>query len=182
MEKRLRRLNPSLHRCFTDAVFALQHALSNYRRLFPEYTDHSEQHSMQVVDFCNRLIGKEQIEKLNEDEIYVLLMSCYLHDAGMGVSESDYKIFRQQFDADAWFAGHPRDTEGDFVRRYHHEFSGCLVRKYAQFLEIPSPEHVFCIVQVSRGHRKPICLIPRNIPRTTKCPTAIRSACPIWLR
>lgn len=34
-----------------------------YRRLFPEYTDHSELHSMTVIDFCNRLIGSEQIEK-----------------------------------------------------------------------------------------------------------------------
>ena len=33
MEKRLRQMDPALHRCFTDAVFALQHALSHYRRL-----------------------------------------------------------------------------------------------------------------------------------------------------
>ena len=154
MEKRLHQLNPALHRCFTDAVFALQHTLSHYRRLFPEYTDHSEQHSMQVIDFCNRLIGQEQIDRLNADEIYVLLMGCYLHDVGMGVSEHDYDLFKPQFDPDAWFAEHPQETEEDFVRRYHHEFSGCFIRKYAQMLEIPSPEHLFCIVQVARGHRK----------------------------
>ena len=170
MEKRLRQLNPSLHRCFTDTVFALQHTLSHYRRLFPEYTDHSEQHSMQVIDFCNRLIGKERIEKLNADEIYVLLMSCYLHDAGMGISENDYEIFKQSFDADAWFAAHPRDTKGDFVRRYHHEFSGCFIRKYAQLLEIPSPEHIFCIVQVSRGHRKTDLYDLQEYPADYKMP------------
>ena len=75
MEKRLHELDRPLHRCFADAVFALQHTLSHYRRLFPEYTDHSEQHSMNVIDFCNRLIGKEQIVKMNADEVYVLLMS-----------------------------------------------------------------------------------------------------------
>ena len=154
MEKRLRQLDPALHRRFTDTVFALQHALSHYKRLFADYTDHTEQHSMQVIDFCNRLIGKEQIEKMNADEAYVLLMSCYLHDIGMGISEGDYEAFKNEMDADAWFAGHPQDTKADFVRRYHHEFSGCFIRKYAQLLEIPSPEHLFCIVQVSRGHRK----------------------------
>ena len=30
-------------------------------------------------------LGKEQIEKLNKDEVYCLLMACYLHDAGMGI-------------------------------------------------------------------------------------------------
>lgn len=154
MEKRLYHLNRPLHHRFTDAVFALQHTLSHYKRLFPEYTDHTEQHSMQVIDFCNRLIGSEQIEKLNADEIYVLLMSCYLHDVGMGVSKSDYEAFKQELGADALLAEHPRDTEGDIVRRYHHEFSGCFIRKYAQMLEIPTQEHLFCIVQVSRGHRK----------------------------
>ena len=29
MERRLRELNPALHRRFTDAVFSLQHILSN---------------------------------------------------------------------------------------------------------------------------------------------------------
>ena len=117
MEKRLRALDSRLHRSFTDMVFALQYALSNYRRLFPEYTDHSEQHSMNVVDFCNRLIGKEQIEMMNADEIYVLLMSCYLHDIGMGISQSDYMLFKDKFDADAYFEEHPTDSEGDFVRK-----------------------------------------------------------------
>ena len=91
---------------------------------------------------------------MNADEIYVLLMSCYLHDVGMGISPADYEIFKHEFGADDYFAKHPTDTEGDFVRRYHHEFSACFIRKYAQMLEIPSKEHLFSIMQVSRGHRK----------------------------
>ena len=66
MERRLRALDPALHRRFTDSVFALQHILSNYKLIFPTFTDHTELHSLNVIDFCNRIIG-EQIEKLNAD-------------------------------------------------------------------------------------------------------------------
>lgn len=171
MEKRLHELDRPLHRCFADAVFALQHTLSHYRRLFPEYTDHSEQHSMNVIDFCNRLIGKEQIVKMNADEVYVLLMSCYLHDVGMGISESDYETFKHEFGADDYFEKHPEDTEGDFVRRYHHEFSACFIRKYALLLEIPSEEHLFCIMQVSRGHRKTDLFDDKEYPAAYPMPS-----------
>lgn len=85
MERKLRDLNPELHKRFTDAVFGLQHVLSNYKLIFPEYTDHTELHSLNVIDFCNQLIG-DQIDKMNADEIYCLLMGCYFHDTGMGIS------------------------------------------------------------------------------------------------
>ena len=41
LEFRLRKLDRGLHTRFTDCVFALQKILSNYKLLFPEYTDHS---------------------------------------------------------------------------------------------------------------------------------------------
>ena len=49
MERRLRDLSPELHKRFTDAVFGLQHVLSNYKLIFPEYTDHTELHSLNVI-------------------------------------------------------------------------------------------------------------------------------------
>ena len=88
MEYRLKELDPGLHGRFTDAVFAMQHILSNYKLIFPEYTDHTELHTLTVIDFCNRLIG-DQIDRMNADELYVLLMGCYFHDSGMGISEKD---------------------------------------------------------------------------------------------
>lgn len=170
MEKRLRALDPQLHRRFTDAVFALQLALSRYGRLFPGYTDHSQLHSMTVIDFCNVLIGSEQIEKLNADEIYVLLMSCYLHDVGMGISENDYELFKQQLDHETYFKTHPAASIPDFIRDYHHEFSALFIRKYAQLLELPSPEHLFAVVQVSRGHRRTDLFDPAEYPSEYRLP------------
>ena len=77
LENRLRKLNPELHQRFADTVVSIRKTLFRFRKLFPEYTDHSGLHSMTVIDFCNRLIGPEQAERLNADSIYTLLMSCY---------------------------------------------------------------------------------------------------------
>ena len=71
MERRLRDLSPELHRRFTEAVFGLQNILTKYQKVFPNFTDHSELHSLSVIDFSNHIIGN-QIGRLNADEIDVL--------------------------------------------------------------------------------------------------------------
>ncbi len=154
LERTLRQLDPDLHTRFKDTVFATQQLLSRYRLMFPEYTDHSELHSMTVIDSCNRLIGKERIDKLNADEIYCLLTACYLHDVGMGISEKDYDAWKDEMGEEAFFKDHPDAQKPDFVRVYHNEFSGLFIDKYAELFEIPSKEHAFAIKQIVRGHRK----------------------------
>ena len=129
LEFRLRELDPELHRRFTNCVFALQRILSNYKLIFPEYTDHSELHSITVIDFCRRLIGN-QIEKLDKDELYVLLLSCYFHDSGMGITQKDYEAFSKQIDFGSYFELHPNATQADQIRDFHNEYSGLFIRKY----------------------------------------------------
>ena len=73
MEMRLRELDPALHKRFTDTVSVTGNLLFRYKRYFPEYNDHSGLHSMSVIDLCNQLIGKEQILRLNQDELYILV-------------------------------------------------------------------------------------------------------------
>ena len=111
MEKRLRELDPSLHRRFTDTVAVIQRMLQKYQRLFPEYTDHSTLHSLSVIHFCNRLIGPEQIKRLDADSIYILLMGCYLHDTGMGITEKQYEEFKPQIDVGDYFVKNPDISE-----------------------------------------------------------------------
>ncbi len=170
LEKRLRTLDKDLHQKFKDSVFACGKVLTRYRRLFPEYTDHSELHSITVIDSCNRLIGKEQIEKLNKDEVYCLLMACYLHDTGMGISEKDYEECKEKFGASEFFKNHPDATKADFVRTHHNDFSGYFIEKYKDVFEIPSDEHVFAIRQIARGHRKTDLLDEKEYPSDLKVP------------
>lgn len=155
-EQKLKKEDPVLHDLFVNSVFAIQNMLTKYKNIFPTYTDHTALHSLEVIDFCNTIIGKHNIEKLNADEIYILLMSAYLHDSGMGITFSDYQNFKQHIDFGNYFDTHPDTKEyiPDIIRDFHQEFSGEYIKKYAEFFEIPSQEHIFSIVQVSRGHRK----------------------------
>ena len=149
LEYRLRELDPELHRRFADGVVSMQHLLNGYQRLFPDFTDHTVLHSMTIIDFCNRLIG-DQITRLNKDEIFCLLMGCYLHDVGMGVSDRDLAVFSRELGIESPEA----HDAGDLIRQYHHEFSGQFIRKYAEFFEFPSAPHLRAVVQIARGHRK----------------------------
>ena len=153
LEYRLRELEPELHKRFTDCVFALQRILSNYKLIFPEYTDHTEMHSVAVIDFCRILIGN-QLEKLNKDEIYVLLLGCYFHDTGMGITKKDFDEFSKKIDFGDYFTRKPDVTMPEQIRDFHNEYSGMFVRKYADFFEFPSREHLEAVIQLSRGHRK----------------------------
>ena len=161
MERRLRDLDPELHRRFTDSLFALQYILSNYKLIFPTFTDHTELHSLNVIDFCNRIIAS-QINKMNADEIYCLLMGSYFHDTGMGISSKDYEAFSKEIDFGDYFETHSSENIPDIIRDFHNEFSGLFLKKYASMFDIPSGEHLQTIIQISRGHRK-TCLTDENV-------------------
>ncbi len=153
IETRLYKLDPELHRRFQNAVCTLQIILSRYRQYFPEYTDHSELHSLTVIDYCNQLVGKNA-RHLNADELYVLLVSGYLHDVGMGIPQKDYETFCEEIDFGDYFDTHDRKDTTRIIRDFHNEFSGCFVRKYAELFELPSEEHTYAAIQTCRGHRK----------------------------
>lgn len=153
LEFRLRELDHDLHTRFTDCVFVLQKILSNYKLLFPEYTDHSELHSLTVIDFCNTLIG-ERIHLLNKNEIYVLLCACYFHDTGMGITKKDFEAFSDKIDFGDYFEKHPNPTAAEQIRDFHNEYSGLFIRKYAELFEFPSSAHLEAVIQIARGHRK----------------------------
>ena len=153
LERRLRDLDKDLHKRFTNTVFALQHILSNYKLIFPDFTDHTELHTLNIIEFCNQLIG-DQIDKLNADEIYCLLLGCYFHDTGMGISHKDFDEFFPKINFGNYFDTHDRNNLPEIIRNFHNEFSGLFVKKYAAFFEFPSESHLFAIIQISRGHRK----------------------------
>jgi hypothetical protein len=170
MERRLHELDPDLHRRFAESVFGLQHILSNYLLIFPTFTDHTELHSLNVIDFCNKIIGS-QINKLNADEIYCLLMGCYFHDTGMGIRHKDFDEFSSQIDFGDYFETHSRDSITDIVRDFHNEFSGLFIKKYASLFDIPSPEHLRAIIQISRGHRKTDLMDEKEYPIAMPVPS-----------
>ena len=163
LERKLRDDAPELHQRVRDCTVTLQGMLEKFLPRFPDFTDHSILHSLDVLDYSNRLIGAEQIEKLSPAECYVLIMACYLHDIGMGVGQKDYEAFSQEIDFSGYFADHDASDVAGAIRVYHHDLSGCFIRKYAELLEIPD-ELVFAVVQASRGHRRTDLFDAREYP------------------
>lgn len=180
LERRLRELDADLHLRFTDTVFALQHVLSNYQLIFPDFTDHTELHSLNVIEFCNNLIG-DQINKLNADEIYCLLLGCYFHDTGMGISRNDFIEFSKQIDFGNYFDSHDKDNYPEIIRNFHNEYSGLFIKKYAKFFEFPTPEHMFAIIQISRGHRKTDLNDDKEYPCDLSIPNSNNKVCVKYL-
>lgn len=153
-EAELKRLNPKLHQIYRDSVVVMQEMLQKYQAVFPTYTDHTALHSIDVINFCNAMIGEENIGRLNADELYILLMSAYLHDSGMGVSRADYECFSRRIDFGDTVSDPGQVEIAEVIRLFHQEFSGEYIRKYAPLFDIPTSGHTFAIIQVSRGHRK----------------------------
>ena len=176
MEMRLRELDPALHKRFTDTVSVTANLLFRYKRYFPEYNDHSGLHSMSVIDLCNQLIGKEQILRLNQDELYILLMSCHLHDVGMGITSKEYDEFREKIDFRDYFENHPNASLDRIIRDFHQEFSALFIEKHAGFLELPSEAHLHAVMQVVRGHRKTDLFDRNEFPPDFALPNG-RSVC-----
>ncbi|MBQ3417142.1 MAG: HD domain-containing protein [Ruminococcus sp.] len=154
LENKLRLENSDLHRRTKDSAVVLQKMLESFLPRFPDFTDHTILHSMDVLEYSNMLLGEKQIKRLSAAECYVLIMSCYLHDIGMGINQKNYEELSQKIDFGDYFETHSREDTETIIREFHNEYSGLFIRKYAELFDIPCDEMVFAIVQVSRGHRK----------------------------
>ena len=154
LETKLRKENEGLHRRTKDSAVVLQKMLESFIPRFPDFTDHTILHSMDVLEYSNMLLTDKQIERLSPAECYVLIMSCYLHDIGMGINQKNYEELSAKIDFGDYFETHSREDAETTIRDFHNEYSGLFIRKYADLFDIPCEEMVFAIVQVSRGHRK----------------------------
>ena len=161
IERRLSRLSPELHSRYRDCVVISQRMLTRYENYFPDFTDHTVLHTLDVLELCNQLIGK-QLEQLSAENLYVLMMGALFHDVGMGVSLADFEEFR----AVLGFPEPADDTARAWaVRDYHQELSGLFLKKYGSILDLPNDNYLRAVIQASRGHRKTDLLDEREYPR-----------------
>ena len=150
IERRLSRLSPELHGRYRDCVVISQRMLTRYENYFPDFTDHTVLHTLDILELCNELIG-DQLEKLSAEDLYVLMMGALFHDVGMGVSLADLEEFRQVLG----FPEPEDDTARAWaVRDYHQELSGLFLKKYGPILDLPNENYLHAVIQVCRGHRK----------------------------
>lgn len=150
IERRLAQCAPELHSRYRDCVVISQRMLCRYENYFPDFTDHTVLHTLDILELCNQLIGS-QIERLTAEELYVLLMGALFHDVGMGVSGADFEQFRKVLG----FPEPADDTARAWaVRDYHQELSGLYLKKYWHMLDFPNEAYARAVIQICRGHRK----------------------------
>jgi len=146
--------------------------------IFEEYTLHDISHSENVIkNMCN-FIPAEVKEKLNALEIYLLILSAYLHDVGMAVSKYEedkilksekFLKFRDKYEREVDLIekykeeGNTRAAEFyenqifmDYIRERHHERSyEYIMSNYSgeKGLKMDNENHARVIAKICRAHR-----------------------------
>ncbi len=160
IENALRKRSPNPYKRYKDCFVVSERMLTRYENYFPDFTDHSLLHVMDILNYCAMLIGP-QLERLSAEELYVLATAILFHDVGMGISFSDFDVFMKELGLPVPSDPLERARE---VRRNHHELSGLFLKKYSSIFEIPNERYLFAIIQLCRGHRKTDLMDERQYP------------------
>jgi hypothetical protein len=146
--------------------------------IFEEYTLHDISHSENVIKNMWKFIPEEVKAKLNALEIYILVLSAYLHDVGMAVSKDEedeilkseeFLKFRDKHEREIDLIenykeeGNTRAAEFyekqiimDYIREHHHERSYKYIMKHysgEKGLKIDDENHARVIAKICRAHR-----------------------------
>ena len=136
-------LYSSVINCEKPVKLILQKYITN----FPDFTDHSINHSKDVLQYTEYLID-DVLDKLTDDEIYVLIMAGYLHDIGMCPTKSMIKEIKESDE----FKKSGKTFE-DYLREIHHEISYKYIIKHWEKLKIINEAYAEVIALVGMGHR-----------------------------
>lgn len=154
LEKQLNKLNPALYSNFLKTKEDVTLLLGKYAVNFPQYTDHSITHTNEVFNIAADVLVLEEIESLNDDEIYVLSMACILHDIGMCISEESIQDIIGTEKFIDYRNANPNLTAEDYLRDIHHLLSQKFILNEWESLGIVSEKYAEAIGLVSAGHRK----------------------------
>ncbi len=154
LEKHLIEIDSSLYSKFQETKTEITLLLTKYSSNFPEYTDHSSSHTLEVFQIASELLSDEEIHLLNSDETYILSMACLLHDVGMCVPENKIKEIEGSEEILAYKESHPNITTEIFIRDIHHRLSKKFIIDEHYLLKIPSKKYAEAIGIVAEGHRK----------------------------
>lgn len=121
--------------------------LDKYITNFPDYTDHTINHSKKVLEYAEYALAKE-VKNLTQDEIYILIMAGFLHDIGMCPTNEMKKRIKESPE----FKASNKSFE-DYLRNIHHELSYEYITKHWKKLGIVNEVYAEAIGLVGMGHR-----------------------------
>lgn len=154
LEKRLFQINNSLYISFEKTKAQVSLLLQQYIRNFPSYTDHSMDHTMKVLEIASELLTQKELECLNSDELYILMMACILHDVGMCIPEKKIEDLCSHEEYKFYQNNYKEKSLEIFLRDQHHILSKNFIIEEWKMLEIPTEKYAYAIALVAQGHRK----------------------------
>lgn len=106
------------------------------------YTSHSKDHIEMVEQYVGRLLGKERIEQLKNEELFILLMGAVCHDVGM----IKYKTKDDNY---------VPDRENHNINSYSYIYNSSNNSKGEIDIDVPdkAPKYYQSIALLCLGHR-----------------------------
>ncbi|KIC00747.1 hypothetical protein OA88_17670 [Flavobacterium sp. JRM] len=153
LEKKLKELNPNLFGKLGETKEEVKLLLNQYIKNFSDYTDHSMHHTEKVFEIVSEILTMDEIENLNDDEIYILSMASYLHDIGMCIPEDKIKEIADTEELVRERELHPEISREKYLRDNHHTLSKKFILEEWENLKIPNEKYAEAIGLVSEGHR-----------------------------
>lgn len=153
LEIKLRELNPNLFGKLNETIEEVKLLLNQYIKNFPDYTDHSIHHTNKVYGIVADVLNDDEIENLNDDEIYILSMASYLHDIGMCIPEEKIKNIADTEELLKQRELNPDQSREKYLRDIHHTLSKKFILEEWELLKIPNEKYAEAIGLVSEGHR-----------------------------
>ncbi|MCR4293044.1 MAG: ATP-binding protein [Candidatus Kuenenia sp.] len=158
LREHLKRYDQSLYEIFIDLVNSISPLLESIKTIFPEFTRHDNYHNLKLEEIAFDILAPNILERLSSSDIFTLLSSLWIHDAGMGEcheiedkckNSSEYLLKLKNYER----IGLSEDIcWKDFVRENHYHFCGIITKKLLE--NKVSEEFIYWISFISEAHGK----------------------------
>ena len=136
-----------LYENYRDNCTVVQRMLEKYKKTYPNISDYSIMHFIDIAEFCDLIMDRQQLEDLNEDECYCLLMAALFAHTGFGLNQEIMNKYISKL-------GIQKQTQSlaflQIMSKYHVLFSACLIEEYGDIFEFPSEIHKHAIISMLR--------------------------------
>ena len=82
---------------------------------FPNYSQHNETHCRAVIHNIECLLGEAEIHRLSPTDCFTILMTVYLHDVGMCITDADRGRIIQSKEFVDWIEQMEQSTDSEYV-------------------------------------------------------------------
>ena len=134
-----------LYENYRDNCTVVQRMLEKYKKIYPNISDYSIMHFIDIAEFCDLIMDRKKLESLNEDECYCLLLAALFAHTGFGLNQEIMNRYINRL-------GIQKQTQSltflQIMSKYHVLFSACLIEEYGDIFEFPSEKHKHAITSM----------------------------------